>query len=51
MFINRHICFNIVKNYSKFLKVIKNLKSYIIKLEKDEIIKTKVYLNICIVKS
>lgn len=39
-----------VGDYKKFLNIIKNLESYLIEFKKDKSIKTKNYLNNCIVK-
>lgn len=42
---------NKVKNFANFLKVLKDLKSYIFEFEKDRTIKTKMYLDDCIIES
>ena len=39
-----------VKNYKRFLNKIKKLKLYLIKLNKNDIIKNKIYLSNCIIK-
>lgn len=44
MFINKYKKFDIVKDYISFLKKIKNLKLYIIKFNKNSIIKLKIFI-------
>lgn len=50
MFIDGHKRFNIIKNSTNFLKVIKDLKPYMVEIEEDETIKAKVYLDDYIVE-
>ena len=40
-----------VEDYTNFLKVMKNLKLYMVKFKQDEIIKLKIYSDNYIVKS
>lgn len=48
---DKHKHFDVFEDYANFLKIIKNLKPYMIEFEKDRIIKTKVYPDDCIIKS
>lgn len=41
---------NIIKDYNKFLKKIKEFKLYIIEFKKDNAVKTKLYLSNYIIK-
>lgn len=50
IFIDGYKRSNVIKDYANFLKLIKNLKPYIVEFEKEEIIKAKVYLDNYIVK-
>lgn len=47
VFIDAHRCLDIVEDHAKFLKVMKDLKPYIVEFEKDGTMKLKVYLNDC----
>lgn len=47
---NEHKEFDIVKDCSNFLKKMEKLKLYMIKFNKDGIIKSKVYPLDCVIK-
>lgn len=51
IFINKYKWFNIVENYANFLKIIKYLKSFVIKFELEKTMKLKIYPNDYIMKS
>lgn len=51
VFIDRYEYSNIFKNCPKILKIIKNLKPYLIEFEKDKFIKIKNYLKNCMINS
>lgn len=47
VFINKLECLNVVKDWKIFLIIMENFKSYIIKFEKNDKIKPKIYLLDC----
>lgn len=50
MFIDGHERSNIVEDCKEFIKKIEKLKPYMVKFEKDGIIKDKIYSPDCVVK-
>lgn len=50
IFVNGHEQSNIVNNCKNFLKKIEEFKPYVMKFEKDDIMKLKVYPSSCIIK-
>lgn len=50
IFINQLEKINIIKNYKSFLEKIKKLIFYMIKIEKNSIIKLKIYCLNCVVE-
>lgn len=53
MFINRYKILNIIEDYKRFLKKIKDLRPYLFKLNENDILKNKTYLfnNIISIKN
>lgn len=51
MFIDKQKRFVIVEDFTKFLKVMKDLKHYMVEFEKDGSMKTKLYPDYYILKS
>lgn len=50
IFIDGHKRLDLVKNFANFLKQMKELKPFLVKFNKDNIMKSKVYLPNCIIK-
>lgn len=50
VFIDRHKQSGVVEDCANFLKVIKDLKPYMVEFDQDGTMKLKIYLNDCIVE-